>query len=242
MLTHPRRGLSALALGPVVLLLAACSAPVAATKTPSPRPTGSLITDVVPTETPTSEPLPEPTDDTAGYMWVQDDTHHVSVSVPDTWTDIEGPGFVDDDGNNWYRVSASTDLDAYYNGWETSGVEVAATAFPVEFTAEEADDAAAELFTTLNDTYDFDASCTPDQVDVPYGDTDNWYKGYLSTWTDCAGTHTAVLLMSMYDTKLTHFIFVNSLLVADQEQDEVAQEILASYQAKFDDKAYVPRD
>lgn len=236
-----RSPLALVVVASAVLLLSGCGAPTVAAPTPTPRPTDSLITDVVPTETPTAAPIEKP-DDTAGYYWVFDDTKHVAVSVPDTWTDVVGTGYVGDGGENFYRVSASTDLDAYHNGWTTSGVDVAATPFTVDFTTDEADAAAKEFFGSLNDAVGFNDSCTTDQVDVPYGDTDNWYKGYLSTWTDCGGTHTAALLMSMYDTKLTHFIWVSSLLVTDQEQDEVAQEILASYQAKFDDKAYIPRD
>jgi hypothetical protein len=240
-LIHSVRPGAALLVGAALLALTGCGAP-ATTAEPTPRPSDDLITDVVPTETPTSAPIIKP-DDTVGYTWVFDDTAHVAVSVPDAWTDVDGTGYVDTDGANWYRVSASPDLDAYYGGWETPGVDVTATAFAGPLTAEEADDGAADLFAALNDSFAFDDSCITDQVDVPYGDTDNWYKGYLSTWTDCAGTHTAALLMSMYDTKLTHFIFVASLLVTDQEQDEVAQEILASYQASFDDadKAYIPR-
>ena len=235
-----RTPLALLAGTSVLLLLTACGAP-ATTAEPTARPTDNPITDVVPTVTPTSEPIPEPSDDTPGYMWVQDDTKHVAVSVPDTWTDLDGTGYVDDDGINWYLVTASTDVKAYYEGWETSGVDVAATPFTGELTAEDADAGAKDLFVKVDVGFGFDDRCTKDQVDVPYGDTDNWYKGYLSTWTDCGGTHTAALLMAMYDTKLTHYIWVSALLVTDQEQDEVAQEILASYQAKFDDRAYVPR-
>lgn len=241
MLIRSARPAAALLAGAALLALTACGAPATETADPTPRPTDNLITDVVPTETPTSQPIPEPTDDTVGYTWVLDDTQHVAVSVPDTWTDVDGTGFVDDNDANWYRVSASPDLDAYYSGWETPGVDVTATAFTDPLTADDADDGAADLFAALNDSFAFDDSCTTDQVDVPYGDTDGWYKGYLSSWTDCAGTETAALLMSMYDTKLTHFIFVSSLLTTDQEKDEVAQEILASYQATFDDRAYVPR-
>ena len=59
------------------------------------------------------------------YTKITDDTGAVEVEVPSTWTDRDGSS-IDFLGFTLPAVSASTDLEAFFNTWSTPGIQVVA--------------------------------------------------------------------------------------------------------------------
>ncbi|MGW0041096.1 S1C family serine protease [Rhodococcus sp. NPDC003348] len=60
----------------------------------------------------------------AGFTTVTDDSGVVSVQVPESWSQVDGTQFVDDKGNSYFGVEASSNLDQYKNGWGAVGATV----------------------------------------------------------------------------------------------------------------------
>ncbi len=61
------------------------------------------------------------------FVDIADDSRHVQVSVPVEWKDVDGSGFTDNAGNQWYSVTASTSVSKLQSGWSVPGVSVMAT-------------------------------------------------------------------------------------------------------------------
>ena len=193
---------------------------------PTPSPThafGSGDSTAAPTALPTSAPVTEPTTapTSSGFTFVVDDTQHVGVSVPDTWTETDGASFTDKSGNTWASITASTSLDGYRNSWTTSGVQVAATAIG------NADP--ANVLTQLSDNYN--SNCTPDGTNVAYSDP--YYAGQYSTWDNCAGTTSGMIVLTATDLKQTHVIVMIAQLVTAEERDTVLTQLTNSFQESF---------
>ncbi len=76
--------------------------------------------------TDTTEPaaLPPP-DSYDGYTTLVDDEGLISVDMPDEWTDVNTSGFTVADDETTPGLRATTDTDAFLEGYGTSGGEVA---------------------------------------------------------------------------------------------------------------------
>lgn len=224
-------GAAALALL-VIIGLTGCVGAPAAVPTPKPTVVDDLDTGQEPTATPTGAPVEEPVlDDPAGSVAVYDDTRHVVVSVPDSWDDVDGAGFVDGSGRDWYEVAASPDLEAWSTTWQTPGVQVAATALPADVDAEWAESEASQLYDMLADGLQYDDSCEPTKVREPY--EDSVYTGVFSAWRGCGGTETSAVLLTVWDADLTHVLFVNMALVSDDDKGDTLAQIINTFQASF---------
>jgi hypothetical protein len=224
----------------LAITLGACSAPtiVAATETPKPVETG-IDTGATPTATPSGAPVDDVDTQDGDFVGVFDDTHHVGVAVPASWSDVNGTGFVDGDGANWISVEAAPSISDYETLWNAPGVQVGATPFLEQITEADADTRASGLLTQLTSIYNYDGQCTATKTAEPY--SDNVYTGYFSTWNSCGGTDTSTLLLTAYDNNGTHLVFVSAALVSDEDKGATLDSIINSFQASFDDRAQTPR-
>ncbi|MCB0987916.1 MAG: serine protease [Microthrixaceae bacterium] len=64
----------------------------------------------------------------SGYTRVSDDSGTISVEVPNEWSSVDGTPLTLDDGSQWANVTASTDVAAYMQTWNTPGVSITAAA------------------------------------------------------------------------------------------------------------------
>ncbi|WP_072806885.1 S1C family serine protease [Rhodococcoides yunnanense] len=64
---------------------------------------------------------------TGGFTTVEDNEGVVTVDVPAAWNQVDGTKFVDDRGNSFYGVEASSNLDQYQGGWGAVGTSVMAS-------------------------------------------------------------------------------------------------------------------
>lgn len=154
------------------------------------------------------------------FVTITDDSGTVSVSVPNTWSEVDGSSFTDS-GMTFYSVTASSDLAAFGQGWSVPGVQVAASA-----------DAVGTDLNGIIDTYKSGAGsdCTVDN-EGPYDD--GYYIGQYVYFTGCGGGNTDFAILATTDSAGTHLLVVSVQMVSDQDKDTVLTNILNSFQALF---------
>ena len=160
------------------------------TPTDSPSEAPSAIETVAPSEGPTSY---------GDYTTVSDDSGALEVDVPTAWSDVDGGAT--DVGP---AVSAAPDVDAFIDGWETSGVIFIAS-------REVGDDIDALL-----DQYAYE-QCTQDAAE-DYSDGE--YTGKTRIGRDCGDTDTTIVVIAATkddDPAITVLVIVQLTVAADNE-------------------------
>lgn len=158
--------------------------------------------------------VPEPS---GGFQTVTDDSGILSVSVPAEWSEVDGEGFTGDSGTQWYAVTASPDLDAFWAGFTESGVQLVG--------ATDAGITADDMLASLSEPYD--SACSPVQTAQPYDD--GYYAGTYSEW-DCSGT--SGIVISTLDSAGNNVVVLIQLNT-DFEQTDGLTEILSTFYAAF---------
>ncbi len=154
------------------------------------------------------------------FVAIADDSGTVGVTVPNTWSQVDGASFTDS-GMTFYGVSASTNLEAFNQGWSVPGVQVAAST-----------DAVGTDPLDVIATYKSGAGsdCTVDS-EGPYDD--GYYVGQFVYFTSCGGTSTDFAVLATTDAANTHLMVVSVQMVTAQDKDTVLTNILNSFQASF---------
>lgn len=147
-----------------------------------------------------------------GYSTLVDDTDHITVAVPDTWTDVDTAETTIDGGRVPY-IGASTDRQAYLDTFGVPGVVMIA----VPYTADP---------NTILDDYTNTEGCTGDTI-APYDD--GAYAGLQRTWTGCgpagqADVHS--IAASPADRQFTLYVQVQ---ITGPQDDRVLDVILDSF-------------
>lgn len=156
-------------------------------------------------------------EEVGSFVTVTDDSGVVSVSVPNTWSDVDGAGFSDAQGNSWLSVTATPDSAGFQSSWATPGVSVAATSAGAMTV-----DAALTL---LSDG--LDAECTPVDLAVDYDD--GLYAGKYNSWTQCGGGTADYYVLAATDPS-GNLVAVAIQLVSDFDKSTVLQNIVSSFQ------------
>jgi serine protease Do len=168
----------------------------------------------------TPVPVPDPVD-VGNFVFVSDDTGSVEVSVPETWSQVDGATVTDGAGNQFAQVIASPDLAGYGQSWNVPGVAVSASPALV---GTNMDDALA------NFTQGAQADCTLDNT----GDYDDGlYIGKFAYFTGCAGSNTDYVTVVAVDANNTHFIVVSVQMVSEADKTVVLDEVLGTFIAAF---------
>lgn len=129
----------------------------------------TTTTTVAPT---TTVGVPDPGTAYTEYEYVTDDTGTLEVEVPVVWNDRETEGW-SVDGVSMPSIGASTDLEAWRDGWSTPGVFFAVSTSPQ---------------VTVTGTLDeFDASDNCD-YEARFEYDDGLYLGEWDSWLNC-GPH-----------------------------------------------------
>ncbi len=141
----------------------------------------------------------------ASYMSVMDDTGTIVASVPSEWSDINGEPYYDDNGYFYYDVTASRNLDDFWNSWTTPGVRVTAS-WDLAMT-----ETTTSMLNALQDNYT--GGCTY------YGREsyqDPVFTGEYDIYINCGGSSTVVVLAA-YPDDGSYIIIVQFLAVADRD-------------------------
>lgn len=161
----------------------------------------------------------EPT--VGGFVDIVDDSGAIGLSVPDTWSQVDGSSFTDDAGVQWATLTASPDIAAYQAAFDVPGVTFAATP------AGGADPAAvlAQLDSQIGQY------CTATAQQESFAD--GYATGQYSYWSACAGGTTEFVVVAA-ETDDGGAVFWFTVQMVDQvDATTVLDTILASYAVQF---------
>jgi len=157
-----------------------------------------------------------------GFTTISDSSNTIEVSVPGTWTDIQGDPFVDDLGRSYTSLVATTDIDQWLGGsWAVPGVTILASD---ELLGEDINAQLANFLSSIA------PQCTLDNE----GEWDDGlYVGQYQYFTGCGGTDTDFAGLVAIDNDNTHMIFLAVQMVDETDRTTVLDEILATFIARY---------
>lgn len=151
----------------------------------------------------------------SGYSEIVDDTGALFVSVPDEWDEIDGTP-IDDEENRGPALAASSDLDGYFETYDTPGM-----VFHASFVASLDTEEAAESF-SLSDCDNQPA----EELDLE----DDFYFGHVVVGLDCAGTDTDfVTIAADRDVSAEGAVVIIQVQLVTTADLEAFEEILATF-------------
>ena len=167
--------------------------------------------------------LDESVEDTgsySGYVSVTDDYGAIQMDIPAEWTDIDGDYWYDGDDTFGSQISASADLDSYWNTWTESGAFFGAS-----------DDLAKlggyiNLLDILRDTFSEDC-----KYEGRYDYEDVVYRGKYDLFENCgdSGNVFFVLTAVPIDDSQAFLILVEMQITKEVDFDALDQ-ILATFE------------
>lgn len=194
-------------LAAIPLALTGCSAAPPAT---TPKPTAAA------TQAPI-DPVKAPDETTSGFTLISDDSGHVQVSVPTTWTDVDGASIAGPKDTTLLNVAASPDLNGFINGYDVPGVSVTLTNDPT---------------LTGQDFLDsIITSVAPNCDDGETGDYDDTlYVGTYMYLPNCGGNGTDFLTVVATNPDGVLAI-ITIQMVSDEDKSTIRDEILQTFNA-----------
>jgi len=155
--------------------------------------------------------------DLSKYNTLNDDTGKLSVRVPKEWSDTSSGNWMLNDKKVGLSLSASTDLKAYNDNWNTPGVFLGVS-------TDLAKDTDAKTFL---DTWDYSKDCKRDSR-IDYDDS--VYAGAYDIWKDCGGEkgNLFVVVSVMPKAKQDVLVLINVSIPAHTETQPFEQ-ILATF-------------
>ncbi len=178
--------------------------------------TGSFADTIV-------DDLDESVEDTgsySGYVSVMDDYGAIQMDIPSEWTDIDGDYWYDGGDTIGSQISASADLDSYWNTWTESGAFFGAS-----------DDLAKlggyiNLLDILRDTFSEDC-----KYEGRYDYEDVVYRGKYDLFENCgdSGNVFFVLTAVPIDDSQAFLILVEMQITKEVDFDALDQ-ILATFE------------
>lgn len=165
------------------------------------------------------------------YVTISDDTGSVQVEVPADWFDINTEVWTSDWGGITFdspSVSASGNLDSYFNGFSEPGVFFAASK---ELGAI---GGYVELLDGVKGWYENDCTFSK-RVDYGEGDwADPWYEGKFDLWENCGPDDTLVLVLAARPKSDpgAYLLLLEMKIVYDRDLDALDR-IIQTFQANF---------
>ncbi|MDQ3879948.1 MAG: hypothetical protein M3295_02555 [Chloroflexota bacterium] len=199
------------------VVLAACpSPPPSASQTPAATVKASVAASEVATPVATESVLPPKTpDETAAqtegpsqteagdYQSITDEQSVLFMSVPKSWTDVRSGGWTFDGQDVGLSLTASTDVDQWYEGYDVDGAFFAAsTSLADQYSPEE-----------LLDQYDLSGDCTLDHR-ADYSDPA--YTGMEDIYTDCGGGDTQFSIIAASPEDNSFLVLVQTQVATDE--------------------------
>lgn len=166
-------------------------------------------------------PAPAPVDPVASFVTVSDNSGALSVTVPNTWNQVDGAAFTDNNGTTWDALAAAPDLQSFFQTYNTAGVSLQAN-------RELVNSDPAQVLASF--TGGFQQDCTPANSGAY---DDGFYLGEFAYFTGCAGGNTDVAVIAAADYAKSHLMVMTALLVTDQDKGAVLDNILNTFQAVY---------
>jgi serine protease Do len=159
-------------------------------------------------------------DETYGdYEAVEDDSGTIAMQIPTAWTDRNGSAWLRDDVEVGWAISASTDLEAFTEGYTTPGVIFGAS----ESLAEQYDtEGLLDLMADDTGTgqCDFDGRETYE---------DPYYTGHFETYKACGDTDAGIIVVAAAPEDESVLLFVLVQVVTDADL-EALDKIMDTFQ------------
>ncbi|MEZ4616217.1 MAG: SH3 domain-containing protein [Caldilineaceae bacterium] len=149
------------------------------------------------------------------YMVINDETETLVVRVPTDWTDITSGDWELDGRVVGIQLQASTDLEAYNDGWDAPGLFYATSS---EFNGSEPSE--------LLDAIDFSESC--DKSDRFEYD-DGIFLGHYDLWENCGGTETNIVFLAAIPTEQPSYVVLLGVQMPSAGDFAVLDEIFKSF-------------
>lgn len=165
------------------------------------------------------------------YVTISDDTGSIEMEVPADWADLNTAVWTSDWGGAPFdspSISASANLDAYFNGFSEPGVFFAASK---ELGAL---GGYVELLDGVKGWYENDCTFSK-RVDYGEGDwADPWYEGKFDLWENCGPDDTIVLILAARPKADpgAYLLLLEMKIVYDRDLDALDR-ILQTFQANF---------
>jgi serine protease Do len=138
------------------------------------------------------------------YTTITDDSGVLTVDVPTAWAETNGSAWTDDDVEIGPAVSASPDLDGFFETWNTPGMFFGAT------------EQLPDTVDSLLDQFTYNESCT-------YGGRfdyeDPLYTGKYDLWSECGGTETIYIVLAVQPEDASFLALVTVQVVTDADLD-----------------------
>lgn len=140
------------------------------------------------------------------YVTITDNSGALSVSVPATWSDVDGSGWTVEGETIGAGLSAAPDLSGFNGTWSTPGMFFGASTSLVQEMNEQA----------ILDAIDYSDSCT---YDGRFDYADQLYTGYYDQYSNCGGQGTLFIVLSAapQDRSFITLVMVQALTSADVE-------------------------
>ena len=150
------------------------------------------------------------------YDFVELNDPGFNALIPDAWEDVQFSTWLVDDELYGLALSASTDVDGYYNNWTTPGMYVRSS-------TDVSDD--VDLNEILDD-FDLSGSCTyNERVEHAHEIYGISYVGFVDIWINCDETENAFAFMAVVSDPIDHLILIE--YQAETEADVEAFGVLA---------------
>ena len=148
--------------------------------------------------------------DTSGliYDYVELNDPGFNALIPSTWEDIQFSNWLIDDEIYGLGLSASSNVDDYYNSWTTSGMYVRSSTD----VSEDVD------LNDLLDNFDLSDSCTySERVEHAHEIYGISYTGYFDIWTNCDETENAFVFFVAVPDPIDHIIVIEYQAATDAD-------------------------
>ncbi len=153
------------------------------------------------------------------YLTVYDDNGVLELTIPASWTDVDGAPWEDEAGNYLSSIWAAPSLDDFYETWNTPGVKFDAVAH-------------TESVGGVQAYLDLVAESIASQCSLVEADTyeDSVFSGLYELYGSCGGGDTSYLVLTAVPTDDPGALIVSLevQLVSDEDWDAL-EEILASF-------------
>jgi serine protease Do len=165
--------------------------------------------------------LPDAPQPTGEFIDVTDDSQSIFVQVPDTWSQRDGAGFQDQQGNVWAQVTASPDIESYRGTWSTPGATVQAS--PGALANATIQDLLASYAGLA------DQGCVSDG---PQDYEDGYHTGQYIFWSNCGDTGASFLVLAATADSGNYLVSVTVQAVTEADLGAIDR-VLGSFIADF---------
>ena len=142
------------------------------------------------------------------YDYVLFEDPALSALLPDEWSDSLSDEWILDDEPYGLQVHLSSDLEAYYESWDVSGLEAYMTQEGVD---------EVDPFEVL-DSIDFSETCTYDErIEHYHSIYGIVYDGAFDVWRDCDGGESTLVVLSAVSTPADHGVIIYFVAVDDAD-------------------------